>query len=807
WPFLQEGFVSVISDELFRYELTTLPNGKTQVIKNPHRTEVLENWRRKADKLERDYSKRQGTITGTVNVVVHVLMLKGLKRLDDGALIKEYLSEGSEIDFAVQTTVDSVEFEDTRFKEKPPIAIEDEFPLRTQVFFLGKIHYGCPAEVIAHGDHQLLEIRLLVPKNLKAQEPAFGREIAQDFTRRVRYYPSFVVAKRLGISGLTLSKLTASLHVIGKVTEQRSNLGLNLKFEAKKQKVLGYTRKSKDSGWEYSDKAIQLLQEYKRKFPEFVQGLENMHKDAEDFYDKEVAVDKINEIREWLKSVEVREFERVALEAEQLDKEAIDKIEQAAADLLKIGSKYKKVYIKNIPRHALLKPSHASTRLQDQKFSLGDRVVFVQDSGSVPIAAKGTIVGIERHNIDVVCDSSFMSGSTLGDRCSPYRGMTVPGSALLNLTSPQYQEKNNRANHSVRSHTNAHHGYNWQQSALAQTNNYHQRVNARGNGSRSGAYSMINGNHQNARQIIPRPRAANYSNGNNYMNSNIPSSHTTTYRGAYTNNLTRGIVNGGSGGNNYILRSNNGRGGNNAVAGGHYSKGDNPRFGEGSNREKSRVGSKASVNNRVFEDEINNTRGITRSKRRRTEGPSNPVVESSRNAQGIPIILPPLFIHPTNAIEDRSTGAPTLPSIRSVFSNDLGTPFNNNDRNNEIPYIDLTNISSPEERTRTPDVVDLTVVSSPDVCVSSSKDVIVIDDDPAGCEEHYPSAKKTYKTPILEIKCAICLEPPSNVSYTNCGHIFCRECITQAVKVQKMCSLCRNPLNLKKVKRLQFKVM
>ncbi|CAG8495258.1 4884_t:CDS:2 [Ambispora gerdemannii] len=327
---------------------------------------------------------------------------------------------------------------------------------------------------------------------------------------------------------------------------------------------------------------------------------------------------------------------------------------------------------------------------------------------------------------------------------------------------------------------------------------------------------------------------------------------------------------------------------------------DNARFEEGSSREKSRVGSKASsiavVNNSAFEgtstsrrtrsaprageqfsantittttfeepsnrrrarsssqtrdieNEINNTRVTVRSKRRRTEAHLDPVVESSRNAQGHPIILPPLSILPTNSIvnsmtshnrsqassssslypssssassstqsdrlppinlsreENRNIGAPTLPSIRSVFSNDLGAHFNNNDRNSEVSFIDLTNIPTTEEQSPSPDVVDLTAISSP------SKDVIVIEDDPAGCEEHsyYPSSKKTYSNtaiiPYLEIKCAICLEPPSNVSYTSCGHIFCRDCITQAVKVQKMCSLCRNPLNQKKVKRLQFKVM
>ena len=65
---------------------------------------------------------------------------------------------------------------------------------------------------------------------------------------------------------------------------------------------------------------------------------------------------------------------------------------------------------------ALLKPSQAANRLQDQVFRLGDRVVHVQDSGSAPIAAKGIVIGIDSNNIDVVFDVSFISGTTLGDR-------------------------------------------------------------------------------------------------------------------------------------------------------------------------------------------------------------------------------------------------------------------------------------------------------------------------------------------------------------------------------------------------------
>lgn len=109
-----------------------------------------------------------------------------------------------------------------------------------------------------------------------AVKPEFGRALADESNSVFPYFPSFIVAKNLQMSTLTLSKLTASLYIVSR-KEQRVNLGLNLKFEAKHQKVLGYSRKNKDV-WEYSEKAMALLIEYKTKFPEIVAGLERKMK-------------------------------------------------------------------------------------------------------------------------------------------------------------------------------------------------------------------------------------------------------------------------------------------------------------------------------------------------------------------------------------------------------------------------------------------------------------------------------------------------------------------------------------------------
>lgn len=47
----------------------------------------------------------------------------------------------------------------------------------------------------------------------------------------------------------------------------RFNLGLNIKFSGKNLQVPGYTRKLGDGPWEFSERAIQLIADYKAKFP------------------------------------------------------------------------------------------------------------------------------------------------------------------------------------------------------------------------------------------------------------------------------------------------------------------------------------------------------------------------------------------------------------------------------------------------------------------------------------------------------------------------------------------------------------
>lgn len=53
----------------------------------------------------------------------------------------------------------------------------------------------------------------------------------------------------------------------------KNNLGLSLKFEAKALKVINYSRKE-GRNWEYSQNTVDLLREYKDKFPEVFRVLD-----------------------------------------------------------------------------------------------------------------------------------------------------------------------------------------------------------------------------------------------------------------------------------------------------------------------------------------------------------------------------------------------------------------------------------------------------------------------------------------------------------------------------------------------------
>ncbi|KAF7374113.1 5'-3' exoribonuclease 1 [Mycena sanguinolenta] len=439
WPFLQEGHVVAVSDALFKYELMrVVPNAKERVVSNPHAGHGVAIWRTKAERIESVYSKRAGVITGG-----NRHSAPWLKRLDTGALVKEYEGADKEQEHALQMALSEVVSEDPRFLERPAPPLSEEFPEGSKIFFLGEHAYGVAAQVAATTETTLSVILAFFLSD-KAENEKFKAIV--DTRQAGRYFPSFRVADLLGMSGRALSKITSSFMVIT-ADGQKTNLGLSLKFEAKALKVIDYSRKEQRH-WEFSQKAVDLIREYKTTFPDIFMSLDAGGDDiakASDILRVPDPDARVREAKAWLKSKGVRDFEPVSLSCDQLNKDTVAEIQKLADSFTanKSTPAIKKAIVKGIPRQAVLKPAHAVYRLQSQQFALGDRVTMVQDSGGVPLSVKGVVIGLNAKSMDVVWDVPFMAGVTLGDRCSQYRGSTVEFNTCLNLTNPQFVSSTN----------------------------------------------------------------------------------------------------------------------------------------------------------------------------------------------------------------------------------------------------------------------------------------------------------------------------------------------------------------------------
>ncbi|KAL9624273.1 MAG: hypothetical protein Q9160_001520 [Pyrenula sp. 1 TL-2023] len=437
YPFLHEAKIVKVSDELFDYTVSSSHPGGVKT--SEHSQAEINQWHTKAERLESWYSKRLGMLIGSVESVVVVELLRGLKKLDDGSTVKEFAeAPGMETVHPTQLVVDEMVEQDQRFLERTALPVADEFPNGSRAFFLGEFGYGRPVTIVGNDGNRLN----CLMASLKKRVPEFGIQTAKKADSLTPYTPAFAVARSLRLNPLALSKITSSFTI--RVNDAKVNLGLNLKFESKQLKVLGYSRKGAN-GWQYSQKAQELIVQYMTKFPQFIAGVnQNPSGDMPDatvFYPGESANDKIKEIQAWLKEIESKSFERVPLDADQLDSEVVEQIQTAAEQYLDRPEDVEVRPINGVPRAALLKPADAEHRLTNQSFGIGDRIVYVADIGKVDIAAKGTVVGMTRTPratmLDVLFDNSFMSGTTLGGRCSEFRGQTVPSSTVLNLSKPQ----------------------------------------------------------------------------------------------------------------------------------------------------------------------------------------------------------------------------------------------------------------------------------------------------------------------------------------------------------------------------------
>jgi 5'-3' exoribonuclease 1 len=304
WPFLIESKVMALSDELFVYTVSKAKNGKPFVVKTPHDENSGKRHFLSAEKADLFYSKRCGVLIGEIEIVVKVQVLKGLQLLNDGSFVKEFAPKG-EFDIPIQLVVTG-SYEDPRFRNIRAPKVTHEFPTGSPVFFLAPKLYGVLGEVLEHQEGSKDTLDLCVQRFVTAelnQELTVCKAIATEEVRKTKYLPGWQLAKQLKISSLGLSRLTSAFLVEIAGTDRRVNLGLNLKYDHRSQKALGYTQKTAN-GWEYSPKALELLKAYRDKFPSIFNRLQtksdgDFYQDI-DFFPRNPA-EGVEAVKAWLK--------------------------------------------------------------------------------------------------------------------------------------------------------------------------------------------------------------------------------------------------------------------------------------------------------------------------------------------------------------------------------------------------------------------------------------------------------------------------------------------------------------------------
>lgn len=445
WPYLRESKLISIFDEksVFEGKHTTDNQGKKH-FKVIHRSADIheqKEFNQLKGSMMKNYKKQMAIILKDIRAFVKVLPVTGLIRNSEGAYIKTY-TKIPEV-YPLQLMVESIASVDERYIEKPPVPIEQEFPLNSRVIFLGDYAYG--SETTVNGYSSARRLKITVNKKFRVREPTIGKEMVARDASLIHYFPSFVIAKELNLNRLFLARITSRFLIVDNAGKQ-VNVGIPVKFEAKHQKVLGYARKNQ-KGWEYSNLTVNLLKEYSARFPDFFHNLSKMASSdiplLQDLLPGLSSVDstkKLNEIKDWLKYV-TELFVTVSFESDSLSKGSIRNVEDYiiahSFELEQCESKN----LAKVPREAILNPRESVSLLRTQRFNLGDRVVYIQDSGKVPLYSKGTVVGYTtlglNVSVQVLFDHEIVAGNTFGGRLRTKRGLGLDSSFLLNLTDRQ----------------------------------------------------------------------------------------------------------------------------------------------------------------------------------------------------------------------------------------------------------------------------------------------------------------------------------------------------------------------------------
>lgn len=441
WPHMIEAKIVSVSSSTFKY--TQSADKSKNLVGADLNKEEANIWKLERSAIRDMYFKRWGVEIGDESILLHATPLIGRKYIcvDGGKVTLEKQWAVRPVPYALQTIVKDIQVNDPSFKQY--LTLAELFPRDSVCFMLGSPHYGCQGKVINTSSKKAGYIEVCFET---WPELNMDSVLHQHMNGTSGYMPGYTAAQKLGISSHLMSCITTTLYVtLGskeRPVNQRFNLGLNLKFNKKNEEVAGYTKKVGDT-WLYSNKTVNLVNEYMARFPEMFEYLSKQVKEGNYYMEDLLACfsSKVTQqdMQSYLKSLPSNSVSRQPCGSEFIEENLIQQVESI------IDEFYKTESVKTVPLsvrpHLLYKPSNSQGSNQpdpNTTFQILDRVVNVREGFTVPLGYRGTVIAIHMAKeeadrmYDVLFDHEFVGGMSL--RCSNNRGYRMPPYALVNIT-------------------------------------------------------------------------------------------------------------------------------------------------------------------------------------------------------------------------------------------------------------------------------------------------------------------------------------------------------------------------------------
>ncbi|KAJ1980341.1 exonuclease II Exo2 [Dimargaris verticillata] len=454
WPYLIEGKVVAVHDLERRYTVVTdpsQPKGR-KVVTHPLTTDEREEVRARLDQYLMQCQFKKATYVGDYKLVVEVVRLQRMQIDRDGWIRRVYYPASECEYFPLKMVIPRLLYSDQRFVERllPSVKKAKLTPGGSCIFLVPNF-YGRLATVVS-SDLQVLAIKVDIPHHhgspvydaARQEQLQLGAQLLNAYYgRRSTYMSQLKVAKQLNIPMSSVSKLLSQLKLTD-LKGQNYNAGLRWKHHMQNLKVTEFVDRVKDM-WLVSPKGLQILQEYRKRFPELFTFLKKPRQPVYSaqaiFGSADKAATRMAELDAWLQSLGVRNYTAEDAEALAPPAQAIAVLEKDAAKvhlrLQAAAGGQKTVQVANVPRLAVLHLEEAPLRLNTQTFQLGDRVVHLDKLAKVPFGLEGYVVVQAENKVGVLFDEPFEFGTSLDNHCTDGRGFFVGKTSVLNLTRPQ----------------------------------------------------------------------------------------------------------------------------------------------------------------------------------------------------------------------------------------------------------------------------------------------------------------------------------------------------------------------------------